>query len=311
MIENWLKKISWTVTVLFILGLIFLFAIQTLLFFGSFLESRPDLKALAGEKRVGVVRISGAIFEVQEILDQLERLEKRKDIASVLVEVNSPGGMVGPSQELSAAVRKISEAGKPVVASVRSVGASGGYYVASSADTVVVNPGSLIGSIGVIMEFIRVEDMIEKIGIDYEVIKSGRFKDLGSPFREMSSEEREVIRTLILDVYDQFINHVASRRAGLSTSQVENLADGRVFTGRQALQEGLVDVIGTRRQALELAAHAAGVAGDPVVVDFSRTRGGFFERFSRIFSFLPSLARGDERGFRLLYMLPGRGEKID
>ncbi|MFP4686934.1 MAG: signal peptide peptidase SppA [bacterium] len=311
MIEKWFKGITRIVLILFIIFLTFVFALQSLVFISAFFGSAADFKAMSSRGRIGVVSVGGIIYEIDRQLEQLEQFERQKNIKAVLLEINSPGGLVGPSQELSEAVKRVSEAGKPVIASVRSVGASGGYYIASSADTIVSNPGAMVGSIGVIMEFMRVEEMMDKIGIDYEVVKSGQFKDLGSPFREMSGEEREVIGELIIDVYDQFIEHVAKMRDGLEVESLEDLADGRVFTGRQALEYKLVDVLGSRRDAVELAAKAAGIDREPLLVDPQKNSFGFLKSLSPLQMLFELWGRGTDTEFRLLYMMPGGAEQID
>jgi protease-4 len=294
-----------------ILLLTFIFAVQSLVFLSTFLDSYSNFENLAPGKKIGVVSVNGIIAGIDEQIRQLEIFEDRSSIKAILLEINSPGGMVGPSQELSETVKRISDSGKPVVASVRSVGASGAYYIASSADTIVSNPGALIGSIGVIMEFMRVEEMMDKIGIDYEVVKSGRFKDLGSPFREMTADERKVIGELIKDVYEQFINHILENRKGLSREELEPLADGRVFTGRQALELNLIDALGTRRDAIKIAARAAGIEDEPLTVNLERKSFELFKSFTQLSSVFGRWSSGQQAGFRLLYMMPGGGEKID
>ncbi len=311
MIDRWLKKAVRLLAIILIVILTFIFAVQSLVFFSTFLDSYSDFENLTPGKKIGVVSINGIIAEIDEQIRQLEILEDRSSIKAILLEINSPGGMVGPSQELSETVKRISDSGKPVVASVRSVGASGAYYIASSADTIVSNPGALIGSIGVIMEFMRVEEMMDKIGIDYEVVKSGRFKDLGSPFREMTADERQVIGELIKDVYEQFINHIVENRKGLSREELEPLADGRVFTGRQALELNLIDALGTRREAIKIAARAAGIEAEPVTVNLEQKPFELFKSFTRLGSVFGRWSSGQQPGFRLLYMMPGGGEKID
>jgi len=290
--------------VVFLVGLLALQGLLLVRMIGS--ADGPSLSALRGP-RLGVLTLTGTIDSIQSQLDILERYRRSDSIRGLLIEVDSPGGLVGPSQELSAAVARFAETDRPVVASVRTVGASGAYYVASSADTIVANPGSMVGSIGVIMQFVKVQDLIGKIGVEYRVIKSGRYKDLGSPFREMSPEEREVLTNLIMDVYDQFLDHILEHRTGLSRSRLEEMADGRVFTGRQAVQRGLIDATGSRRRAVRMLSDAAGIDGEPSLVNLQEDRFNLVGSASQILRPLTRLLSPRPARFRLLYMMPDWG----
>lgn len=308
MFQQLRRTLGWIVMVLFILSLVFFLAIQTTVMYrilGS--ESAGGLPGLDGEK-IGVLKVEGGIFNVQKQLEILKRYEESKSIKGVLLDIDSPGGMVGPSQELSQAVNRVSNRGKPVVASIRSVGASGGYYVASSADTIVANPGSMVGSIGVLIEFLKFKELIQKVGVDYRVIKSGEYKDLGSPFRDMEEDEREILRELIMDVYDQFLNHILEQRPrSFSRSELEQMADGRVFTGRQAVERKLIDRTGTRRDAVQLLADATNLGDDPSLVNLGRERLSFLQNASESFSEVFSFLNETKPSFRLLYMMPDVG----
>jgi len=195
------------------------------------------------------------------------------------------------------------------VASIRSVGASGGYYVASSADTIVANSGSMVGSIGVLIEFMKFKELIDKVGVEYRVIKSGRYKDLGSPFRDMEESERKILRQLIMDVYDQFLNHILDQRPqSFSRKELEQLADGRIFTGRQAVERNLIDRTGTRRDAVEILGSATGLGDDPNTVNLARERLSVFRNASKSVSELFSWFDKEQPSFRLLYMMPDVGQ---
>ncbi|MFN7950971.1 MAG: signal peptide peptidase SppA [bacterium] len=222
--------------------------------------------AFAMGERVGVIEVKGVIVDAKPILDRIESFRKSSSIKAVVVRVDSPGGAVAPSQEIYEAIHRLDEK-KPVVASFGSTAASGGFYVACGARHIVANPGTLTGSIGVILEGGNYEKLMEKVGIRSVVVKSGPYKDILSPTREMTKEERDLLQEMVENVYSQFVRAVmtvASRR-GLDEAQVRALADGRVLSGEQAFQKGLVDSLGTLRDAVTKAAELAGMSGEPSV----------------------------------------------
>jgi protease-4 len=248
-----------------------------------------------GEK-VGVIELIGTIYDSRRIVEQFETFGDQKSIKAILFRIDSPGGLVAPSQEIYEAVRRVREKGKPVVVSMGTLAASGGYYVACGADTIVANPGTTTGSIGVIAEFVNMRDLLGKIGVRVETVMSGRFKDTGSPYREMNTDDRRYLQSWIDDAYDQFI-HVVSLERRLPIEKVRELADGRVFTGAQAQKLGLVDVLGDYTAALDLAAKMAGISGEPEVVKPARRR-------ATVLDLLFQEAEGYLRGMRsgmLLY----------
>ena len=198
-------------------------------------------------------------------------LKEQSSVKALLLRINSPGGGVAPSQEIYEAVRSFRESGKPVVASLGAVAASGGYYIACAADTIMANPGTVTGSIGVIFEFPYIADLLKKIGVDMEVIKSGKFKDAGSPSRKITAEERALFQGVINDTWDQFVGAVADGR-GMDEKDVRAIADGRIFTGRQALDAGLVDTLGTFEDAKMLAKVMAGLPADAEVFEQEKAR---------------------------------------
>jgi protease-4 len=179
--------------------------------------------------------------------------------------VESPGGGVAASQEIYEEVKKTRDAGRPVVVSMGSVAASGGYYVACGATRIVANPGTLTGSIGVIFQFMHFQQLMDKIGVDQTTIKTGKFKDSGSPFRKTTEEEKKYLSTVIGDVYEQFVDVVAEER-GMDRKDVLKYADGRIFTGRQAEEYGFVDTLGTMEDAVSIAANLGGIQGKPSIV---------------------------------------------
>ena len=219
---------------------------------------------LSFSSKIGVIPIEGAILDSQAITEQLGRFRKDKGIKAIILRINSPGGAVGPTQEIYREVLRTMET-KKVVASLGGVAASGGYYIAAAAKQIVANPGTITGSIGVIMEFVRFEELLNKIGIKLEVLKSGEFKDIGSPHRELTARDKELISALIADIQKQFVEAVASGR-NLSIEKTREIADGRIFSGAQAKELGLVDVLGNFQDAVELAKNMATIRGDVTLV---------------------------------------------
>ncbi|GMR04390.1 MAG: signal peptide peptidase SppA [Thermodesulfobacteriota bacterium] len=216
-----------------------------------------------GEK-VAIVSLEGVIKDPTEISRQLIELGDREDIKAVVVRINSPGGAVGPSQEIYSGIKRLARK-KPVVASMGAVAASGGYYAATAAEKIVANPGTITGAIGVLIEFVNASELLKKIGVQGYVIKSGRFKDTGSPFRKMESADKEMIQRVLNDINSQFIEAVAEGR-GLKINYVRKIADGRIFSGAQAKSNGLVDELGDLADAIELSAKLAGIKGKPEVI---------------------------------------------
>ncbi|MBI4636260.1 MAG: signal peptide peptidase SppA [Candidatus Rokubacteria bacterium] len=218
-----------------------------------------------GSPRVAIVEIEGLIVDAQDAIQDLRSHRDNPRVRAVVVRINSPGGVVGPTQELHEAIRRLREAGKPVVASLGAVAASGGYYVAVAADQIYANPGTLTGSIGVIMQMANLENLFKKVGVDYVVVKAGRFKDIGNVSRPMTPEERRVLQTLLDDVHTQFIEAVANGRK-LDRTRVVEFADGRIFSGAQAKALRMVDALGGLEDAVNRAATLAGLRVPPSVI---------------------------------------------
>lgn len=220
---------------------------------------------LPGAERVALVKIEGLLLTADAVVEEINEYADDSSVKAIIVRVDSPGGGVVPSQEIYNAVQRARRAGKKVVFSLGSVAASGGYYVAAAGDRIVANPGTLTGSIGVKMEFANLEKLLEKIGVRGMVVKAGQFKDIGSPYREMTEHEKQLLQWVIDDVHSQFIEAVAKGR-NLPEADVRSIADGRVFTGRQALQLKLVDQLGDLEDSIAAAAQLAGMKGKPKVV---------------------------------------------
>ncbi len=222
---------------------------------------------LVGEDRVALIRLEGVILDAQQTVGDLKKYGEAPSVKAIVLRIDSPGGGVVPSQEIYEAVKRIrSKHNKTVVASMGTVAASGGYYVAAATDRIIANPGTLTGSIGVIMETANVEGLLKKIGVESVVIKSGQHKDLGSPFRQMSEGDRQILQGVMDDVHRQFIEAVAEGRT-LDLQTVRAIADGRIFTGRQAKEAQLVDALGDLEEAIKVAAEMGGIEGEPSVVE--------------------------------------------
>jgi protease-4 len=226
----------------------------------------PDLD-LSTEDRIALIRVEGVILDSQTTVGELKRFSENPSVKAIVLRIDSPGGGVVPSQEIYDAVKRArTKNNKAVIASMGSVAASGGYYIAAATDRIVANPGTLTGSIGVIMETANVEGLLQKIGVEGVVIKSGKYKDVGSPLRKMSEEERGLLQAVMDDVHKQFIEAVAEGRA-IELADAQALADGRIFTGRQAKEAKLVDELGDLEDAIQLAADVVGIEGEPKVVE--------------------------------------------
>ncbi|MBE9529030.1 MAG: signal peptide peptidase SppA [Proteobacteria bacterium] len=249
--------------------------------------------------KVAVVKLQGVILDSSEIVENLDKYAKRKDVKAVVLRVDSPGGAVGPSQEIYSAVQRLRKS-KTVVASLGSVAASGGYYAAAATEQIVANPGTITGSIGVIIEFINASELLDKVGIKGRVIKSGKFKDTGSPLRDLDAEETALIQSVVDDVNSQFINAVAVGR-NKPVEEITAIADGRIMTGSKALSIGLIDKLGDLNDAIELGASLAGIKGIPEVIYPPEKGAAFASLFGSVLS---DNLRGYMSGMRIMYLIP-------
>ncbi len=220
--------------------------------------STRDTEFEFGEK-VGVIEINGIIADSKNVLNYLKRFREDNAIKAIVVRIDSPGGAVGPSQEIFREIRKTS-ATKKVVASMGTIAASGGYYIAAGANGIVANPGTITGSIGVIMGFTNYEELLHKIGLVPIVVKSGEYKDIGSPVREMKPEEKKILREFAKKIHRQFIKDIVDGRK-MDMEKVESIADGRIFTGQESKKFGLVDRLGNLEDAIEWAGRLGGIKG--------------------------------------------------
>jgi protease IV len=238
----------------------------TLLISGSLSREWKDSE---GGEHVGIVEVEGAITDGSTCLKELKQFRKNKDVKAIVLRIDSPGGAIGPSQEIYREVMKTKSV-KPVIASMGTLAASGGYYIASGATGIMANPGTITGSIGVIMEYANVEQLLSKIGLSPVVIKSGKLKDAGSPLRAMTKEEVDYLQNFVSKLHSQFISDVAKGR-GMEEAGVINIADGRILSGSTAQELGLVDRMGNLEDAVEWAGKEGGIEGE-IAVEYAHKR---------------------------------------
>lgn len=291
----------------FLTGFFFLFVILmlavTLLWTFTRLGMLADIGVMPGDKVV-VLEVEGVITKSEPVIEKLNRYRENKDIKAVVIRIDSPGGSVGPSQEIYEELIKL-RSEKKIVASMSSVAASGGYYIASAAHKILANPGTITGSIGVIIEFANMEDLLNKIGLKAVVIKSGKYKDLLSPTRQLQDEERALLQEVINTIHSQFIDAVALGR-DMPREKVAAIADGRIFSGEQAKQLGLVDELGNLQDAIKKAAELAGIPGKPNVIYPEKKRPSLLEFF--VEGLLEGMQHLRASGLKAAYLLPGAGE---
>lgn len=250
-----------------IIGFLGVLAICLLVVLGTDVLTRwlGSEKALPTGEKVAVVRVEGMVLDARQVVEALERQAKDPKVKAIVLRVDSPGGAVAPTQEIFRAVRALSKK-KRVVASLGSMATSGGYYVACAAERIVANPGTLTGSIGVVVHLANFEKLLSKLGIEGQVVKSGDFKDMGSMYRPLSERERNILQEVVNDVHEQFVEDVARSR-NMELEKVRTIADGRIFSGRQAKGLGLVDELGGLKEAIQLAAKMAQIKGEPLVLE--------------------------------------------
>ncbi|MCL6466384.1 MAG: signal peptide peptidase SppA [candidate division WOR-3 bacterium] len=236
--------------------------ITTALLVFFFIAGLKDDSLIGTAPALGYVTIEGTLTDSRETVRQLQNLSKNPAVKGILIRVESPGGGVTAAHEIYQEIKRIRDSGKPVVVSMGTIAASGGYYVAAPATVIVANPGTLTGSIGVIMELPIVRGFLDKLGMKVEVIKSKDAKDIGSPFRDMTDFDRRLLQGVVSDVYQQFLEVVSSERS-IPIDSLERIADGRILTGRQAKAWGLVDTLGTLEEAKRILAERCGIKGEP------------------------------------------------
>ncbi len=227
------------------------------LLFSSIISRSPKGDIFSNKEGVGIIELKGLIITSEQVLKNLTSFRNNPKIKSIILRIESPGGSVGAAQEIFEDVKRTNEV-KPVVASMGSMGASGGYYAALGAEKIIANPGTMTGSIGVIVKFPNLEGLFDKIGYKSEVIKSGAMKDVGASNRPITDQERALMQGLIDNVFNQFVQAVAESR-GMPEETVRELADGRIFSGEQAFEAGLIDDLGNFTDAVTMAAELGGL----------------------------------------------------
>ncbi|MBU0731107.1 MAG: signal peptide peptidase SppA [Proteobacteria bacterium] len=242
------------------LGAIFFLFWAGIIFFISALGSSENSELFSKTDGIGVIELKGIITSSEEIVTDLAAFQKNSRVKAIILRVDSPGGAVGASQEIFTEIKRTNGI-KPVIVSMGSMAASGAYYASLGAQKIIANPGTLTGSLGVIIKFPNLENLFEKIGYKSEVVKSGANKDIGSATRPMTAEERNILQALIDNVHEQFINDIAKSRA-LAPEVVRKLADGRIYSGEQAKDLGLIDDFGNFADAIKLAATLAGLPSE-------------------------------------------------
>jgi protease IV len=263
-----MKKSRTGFAILFIAFLIVGFIVLTIAI-SSFSEER-ETAGWAGifdtGNKIGVINVEGTLASSDEILKQMKKFRKKSSIKAILLRVNSPGGTVAPAQEIYREIAKTKKK-KPVVVSMETVAASAAYYISSNADNIVCSQGTITGSIGVIMILPEIHKVIEKIGVDVNVIKAGKYKDIGSVVKPLNPEERNILETFATEVHEQFISDVAKGREGkIDKDKLREIADGRFFTGQKAKEMGLVDTIGNFYDAVKVAADLGKITTEPELV---------------------------------------------
>ncbi len=265
------KSTKWFLGILGVLAILTLGFILLLMAFVNVPSGRLETFVSGSGEKIAVVELKGVIASSEDFVRQVKKYREDRSIKAILLRIDSPGGAVVPSQEMYEEVKRTRDGGKPVVVSMGSLAASGGYYVSCGASKLVANRGTLTGSVGVISEILQLHDALNKLGIDVKTIKSGKLKDAGSPTRKMTEQDEQYFQQLMDDVHRQFIDVVRVERK-MTKEQAAGLADGRVFTGEQAVANGLADTLGTYEDAVTLAAEMAGIKGQPSLVREVRRR---------------------------------------
>ncbi len=252
--------------------------------------------------KVAIIEVYDGIYDSKPTVKQLKKWGESQNVSAIVLHVNSPGGGVAPSQEIYNEILRVrEEEGKVVVTSMSSVAASGGYYIACASDMIMANPGTITGSIGVILSYPTAGALFEKVGVKYETVKSGELKDVGSLDRKMTANERKMLSAMVMDSYEQFVEAIVDGR-GMDKEEVYKLADGSIFSGRQAYENGLVDTLGGFEDAIRLAAELAGISGKPQTIkDFIPDK-GFFDLMGGVLKNVGQVTSKGGFGPEILYL---------
>ncbi|MDF1546017.1 MAG: signal peptide peptidase SppA [bacterium] len=296
------KKRDVIAAVLIVGAMVVAFGFFGLMFIGA-LAGDGEFEISGFGERVGVIELFDVITEEtgRPVVDQIDDWADDNSIKAIVIHLNTPGGGVSISQEIYDAVKRAADH-KPVVAAMASVAASGGYYIACGADRVIANPGTITGSIGVIFQFYTFEDLFGKIGVGTETVKSGELKDVGNPSRAMTKKEELMLRSVVMDSYEQFVAAIAEGR-GMSPDDIYPLADGSVYTGLQAYNLGLVDTLGGLKEAVDLAGELADIKGLPALVrPYKKRKIGILDLMEGILRKLDSRLEQTGKGPELMYL---------
>ncbi len=251
-----------------IAGIFFALSFLLVMFFTIFiLLSIAGKHLIGGKDEVAIVNIIGELYQSKSVINTIHQYEKRPGVKAIVLRIDSPGGSVTAAQEIYEEVNKIRMKGeKPIIASLGSVAASGGYYIACGAETIVANPGTITGSIGVVINIVNAEKLLDKIGVNIKTITSGEHKDIGSISRGLTSNDEKLLREMIDNIQEQFLQVIEERR-GLTSRELEHISDARILTGEQALKNRLVDELGNLNDAIDIAARKAEIKGDPRIIE--------------------------------------------
>jgi protease-4 len=285
------KKSDVVIAVIIVVSFLMIALLTLMAFIG--LSDEGSLFLTGMGDRVAIVDVHGVIENSSEVVRQLRKYAKDSSVPVVVLHINSPGGGAAASQEIYEEVNKLREDGKKVVASMGSVAASGGYYVACAADTIIANPATLTGSIGVIFQFPVAEELFKKIGVKFEVVKRGEIKDIGSMSRSMTERERESLQSVVDDTYNQFVDVVTQSRE-MEREEVVRIADGSIFTGKQAKELGLVDELGNLQDAIGIAGEMAGMEEYPKTVKERKKKISWFDVLTQRMSDLLKLDESEK-----------------
>jgi protease-4 len=266
------KSTKWFLIVLGILTVIVIGFTFLVISLAGGSGDRIEMVTSGSGEKIAIVELMGTISSSDDIVRQIKKFREQRGVRAILLRIDSPGGGVVASQEVYEEVRKTRDGGKPVVVSMGALAVSGGYYVACGASRIVANRGTLTGSIGVISEFLQLQQLLGKVGVDVKTIKAGKLKDAGSPTRKMTEADQVYFQDLMDDVHRQFMG-VVERERHLRHPDVVAIADGRVFTGERALELGLVDTLGTYEDAIAITGTLAGIEGRPSIVKERKRRG--------------------------------------
>jgi protease-4 len=260
-----------------LLLIVMIFVGISFLMFASALKQTSDTESISGGRgdKIAIVEVNDAIISSEKTVEQIKKFREDKSIKAIILRVNSPGGGVAASQEIYEEVKRTRDSGKIITVSMGSIAASGGYYISLGANLIIANPGTITGSIGVIAQFISIKDLAEKLGINQTTIKSGNLKDAGNPFRNMNDTDKAYFQEIIDNTFEQFLDVVAQERK-MDKETLKQYANGRVFTGLQAKQYGLIDSLGTFEDAIRITASLAGITDEPRIVR-EKKKFSFFE----------------------------------